>query len=206
MTRSRAMADGLSKSEKTRQRILDAAAKIFRDQGYANARLADIAELAGMQTGSLYYHFDSREALVTEILRLGIETSWRHVREAIAALPPDASAIDRLAAAIRAHTLSVVKTGDYSSAQARIVGQVPAEVAKAHHADQRDYGAYWNELFAAAVVSGDVRPDIDIFVARMLVLGALNWTSEWYKPGRGPTADEIADLAVTMALSGLTSG
>ena len=75
------MAERLTKSERTRQRILDAAAKVFREQGYANARLADIAELADMQTGSLYYHFDGREDLVAEILRLGVETSWQHVRD-----------------------------------------------------------------------------------------------------------------------------
>ena len=70
-----------------------------------NARLSDIAELAGMQTGSLYYHFDFREDLVAEILRLGIETSWQHVRDAVDALPAGATPLERLAAAIRAHTL-----------------------------------------------------------------------------------------------------
>src|SRR5215218_9782486 len=83
------MTERLTKSERTRQRILDAAARVFREQGYANARLADIAELADMQTGSLYYHFDGREDLVAEILRLGVETSWQHVRDAVDGLPPD---------------------------------------------------------------------------------------------------------------------
>src|SRR5678816_4156304 len=93
----------LTKSERTRQRILDAAARVFREQGYANARLADIAELADMQTGSLYYHFDGREDLVAEILRLGVKTAWSHVRAAVDALPPSATPLDRLAAAVRAH-------------------------------------------------------------------------------------------------------
>src|SRR5215470_10769736 len=118
----------MTKSERTRKRILDAAAKVFREQGYANARLADIAELADMQTGSLYYHFDGREDLVAEILRLGIETAWQHVRDAVDGLPPDTRPIDRLAAAVRAHTLAVLELSDYSSAQARIVGQVPPVV------------------------------------------------------------------------------
>src|SRR4051794_33335961 len=97
------MAERQSKSERTRQRILDAAANVFREHGYANARLSDIAELAGMQTGSLYYHFDGREDLVAEILRLGIQTAWDHVRHAVDALPDDTTALNRLACAIRAH-------------------------------------------------------------------------------------------------------
>jgi AcrR family transcriptional regulator len=192
-----------SKSERTRQRILDAAAAQFSSDGY-NARLSDIATRAGIQTGSLYYHFDSRDDLVAEVLLLGIETSWRHVREAVAALPDGSTARDALAAAIRAHTLSVLEIGDYSSAQARIVGQVPAAVRERHMIDQRRYGAYWNELIEAAVASGELRDDLDPFVTRMLVLGALNWTAEWYEAGRSTTAPDIADQAVTIALDGLT--
>ena len=200
-----AIAKTQTKAERTRRRILDAAAKVFREQGYANARLADIAELAGMQAGSLYYHFDSREELVAEILRLGIETSWQQVRDALAALPPDATALDRLATAIRAHTLSVLEISDYASAQARIVGQVPPDVLKGHVADQRRYGAYWNTLIANAVEAGVLRPDVDLFVARMLVLGALNWTAEWYRPMSGRSAESIADDAVALFLDGLAT-
>src|SRR4051812_8992781 len=200
-----AIAKTQTKAERTRRRILDAAAKVFREQGYANARLADIAELAGMQAGSLYYHFDSREELVAEILRLGIETSWQQVRAALAALPPGATALDRLATAIRAHTLSVLEISDYASAQARIVGQVPPDVLKGHVADQRRYGAYWNTLIADAVEAGVLRPDVDLFVARMLVLGALNWTAEWYRPMSGRSAESIADDAVALFLDGLAA-
>jgi AcrR family transcriptional regulator len=199
------MTERLTKSERTRQRILDAAARVFREQGYANARLADIAELADMQTGSLYYHFDGREDLVAEILRLGVKTAWSHVRAAVDALPPSATPIDRLAAAVRAHTLTVLEAGDYASAQARIVGQVPPEVLKGHEADQRRYGAYWNDLIKAAADAGQLRPGTDLFLSRMLLLGALNWTAEWYEPRRGKSATAVADQAVAMVLHGLAA-
>ncbi len=199
------MSQAPTKSARTRQRILDAAAAVFREQGYAGARLSDIAERAGLQTASLYYHFDSRDELVAEILRLGVETAWDHVRDAVDALPPDAGALDRLAAAVRAHTLAVLELSDYASAQARIVGQVPRELRAAHLDDQRRYGAYWNDLLAAAVASGELRPGADLFVTRMLVLGALNWTAEWYAPGRGAAATDVADQAVALVLHGLAA-
>src|SRR3954447_15304223 len=200
------MSERLTKSERTRQRILDAAARVFREQGYANARLADIAELADMQTGSLYYHFDGREDLVAEILRLGVETSWQHVRDAVDALPPDAAPLERLGAAVRAHTLSILEISDYASAQARIVGQVPPEVLKGHTNDQRRYGAYWNELLEACAAADELRPGVDLFLCRMLLFGALNWTAEWYEPRRGKPATAVADQAVAMVLHGLARG
>lgn len=195
----------VTKSQRTRQRILDAAAKVFRQHGYANARLSDIAELAGMQTGSLYYHFDGRDDLVAEILRLGVETAWDHVRAAVDALPDGATPLDRLATAIRAHTLAVLEISDYASAQARIVGQVPPELYQAHMADQRTYGEYWDGLIEAAEAAGELRADVDRFVVRMLVLGALNWTSEWYQPGRGAAAAEVAEEAVALVLHGVAA-
>lgn len=196
------MEQPLTKSARTRQRILDAAAVVFSEQGYANARLSDIAERACMRTGSLYYHFDSREALVDEILRLGIETAWQQVREAVDALP-DASPRDRLAAAVRAQVTAVLGISTYASAQARIVGQVPPDVAERHMAHQREYGAYWNELFEAAAAAGDIEGDTNLLVVRMLAFGAMNWTAEWFRPSAKVTVEEVADHAVTMILDGV---
>jgi AcrR family transcriptional regulator len=197
------MTDKVTKSERTRQRILDAAAAVFRESGYANARLVDIAERAGMQTGSLYYHFDSREVLVEEILRLGIEIAWAHVRAAVDGLGEGADPVEKLAAAVHAHTMAVLEISDYASAQTRMVGQVPPELAKPHHLDQRNYGGYWHELLLDVEAAGRLRTGVDIFNARMLAFGAMNWTSEWFDAARGPSAEEIADQTVLVVLGGL---
>jgi AcrR family transcriptional regulator len=192
-----------TKSELTRQRILDAAAKVFRSQGYSGARLSDIAALAGIQTGSMYYHFGSREELVEEVLHLGIDVAWKHVRDAVEALPPDAGALARLKAAIRAHTEVQLEISDYSSAHARIIGQVPPDVRRRNLVDQINYGEYWDALLKAAVASGGIRGDLDLYVTRMLMFGALNWTSEWFRPRSGRSAEFIADQAVAMLLRGV---
>jgi AcrR family transcriptional regulator len=197
------MTGKLTKSELTRQRILDAAAKVFRSHGYSGARLSDIAALAGIQTGSMYYHFESREALVEEVLHLGIAIAWQHVRDAVDTLPPGATALARLEAAIRAHTEVQLEISDYSSAHARIIGQVPADVRRRNLVDQIEYGEYWDGLLKAAVASGEVRDDLDLYVVRMLMFGALNWTSEWYRPRSGRSAEFIADQALAMLSRGL---
>src|SRR5262245_8407270 len=130
-----------SKSARTRRRILDAAAVEFQRRGYTAARLVDIAERAGMQVGSLYHHFASREELVTEVLHLGIGEVAEHVRRAVDALPRGSSPTRRLAAAVRAHTLAVLEVSEFGTAQAKLAGQVGAEIAKSYRAKQRAYGA-----------------------------------------------------------------
>jgi AcrR family transcriptional regulator len=192
-----------TKSERTRQRILDAAAEVLAERGYGAARLSDIAARAGLQAGSLYYHFESREELVAEILRLGIETSWDHVAAAVGRLPPSATPIERLAAAIRAHTRAVVGLSAYASAQARIVAQLPDDLARAHRKDRRAYGAYWHDLFAAAHDAGELRGDVDLLAARMLAFGAMNWTSEWFVTTDDAAVERLADQAVQLFLHGI---
>jgi AcrR family transcriptional regulator len=175
---------------------------VFSEQGYS-ARLSDIAERAGMKAGSLYYHFDSREELVAEILHRGIETSFEHVRAAVDAVPEHAAAIERLAAAVRAHTMAILEISAYASAQARIVGQVPPSIAKPHQREQRAYGTYWHELLEAAQREGDIAGDVDLFVARMLAFGAMNWIADWAPLAGRRGADAIADQAVALILDGL---
>jgi AcrR family transcriptional regulator len=62
-----------SKSARTRRRILDACAAALRRDGYAAVTLKDVAALAGLQAGSLYYHFRSKEEIVEEVLGLGVD-------------------------------------------------------------------------------------------------------------------------------------
>jgi AcrR family transcriptional regulator len=190
------------KSEETRARLLDAAATVFSDKGYAGARLADIAERAGMHTPGVYYYFPSKEDLVEEVLRVGVARARGYVQERVAALPDGTPALDRLRAAIEGHVLTVLEIGDYTSANIRIFGQVPDDVRARHLADQRAYGNVWRALLEDARAAGEIRADLDLGVIRMLILGALNWTAEWYRPGPR-TATEVAREATAMICDGL---
>jgi TetR/AcrR family transcriptional regulator, cholesterol catabolism regulator len=196
--------DGVSKSERTRQRILDSAARVLRRHGHG-ARLSDVAAEAGMQTGSLYYHFDSRESLVEEVLRLGLEAAWAEVRHALDELPPSATPLQRLETAVRAHAGAVLATSDYTAANSRIFSTASPAVHDRHYVLQQRYGEYFNDLLAEAVRSGELRDDLDLPVVRMLLFGAMNWTSEWYRPDSGRPPQLVIDQLVGLVLGGLAA-
>ena len=196
------MVEKISKSARTRERILDAAAEVFGAHGYP-ARLVDIAERAGIQTGSLYYHFENRDDLVREVLRRGVDTTWAHVRTEVDALPSVASSIDRLRTAIRAHAIAVLVMSPYAWARARIAGQAPAAIGAEHRAHHARYGDYIGSLVQEAHSDGHLRAEIDPYVATMLVLGALSWTTEWFDPNGTTLARDVANHAVRMTLDGI---
>ncbi len=190
------------KSDLTRLRILDAAAENFRALGYTAARLSDIADAARTQAGSLYYHFDSKEQLAEAVLEIGVERVLVAVRTALSELPGEAGFALRLAAAIEAHLVTMLQNDNYSAANVRIINQVPAEVRERHLEQHRRYGAIWQALLDTALEQGEIRPDADLSAVRMLLLGALNWSVEWYRPGRLDAA-EIARQLSRMILRGI---
>ena len=192
----------IKKSDATRQRILDAAAHVFQSKGYALARLSDIAKRAKTQTGSIYYYFASREAIVAEVLRVANERTAATVLGRIAELPADAPVRDRIEAAIRGHFAIVLSGDSYASAHMRIFDQTPKKVRE-HFLRVLDENAeVWRDLFAEARAAGLLRPDVDLSVMRLLLLGMINWSIEWYKPGR-LSVDEIARQATILFIEGV---
>lgn len=191
-----------SKSDISRARILDAAAKTFRQKGYAATTLIEIARAAGMQAGSLYYHFGSKDELLEEVLDIGMRRVHEAVEESQERLPADSSHRDRIRVAVEAHLATLLKHDDYTSANIRIFGQVPEEVQQ-HHIRQRDaYAELWRRILTKAQKSGALRSDVDLGLVRMLLMGALNWSVEWYQPGR-TSIQTIADHICLMLFNGI---
>ena len=91
-----------SKSARTRERILDAAAHVLSRKGYAGTRLSDVADQAEIQAPAIYYYFPSRDDLIEEVMWSGIAHMREHMTGVLAALPADADPLDRIDAAIEA--------------------------------------------------------------------------------------------------------
>jgi TetR/AcrR family transcriptional regulator, cholesterol catabolism regulator len=194
-----------SKSAKTRQRILDAAAHVLSRKGYAGTRLADVASAAEVAAPAIYYYFASRDDLVEEVMWSGIARLREHVRRILAALPPAAGPLERIDAAVEAHLRYSLEISDYTTASIRNAGQVPERVAIGPTAEASRYGDMWRALLQDADHAGLLRPDLDPVAARMMVLGALNWAAEWWNPRRG-SIEVVVGTAQSLVRHGLAAG
>ncbi|WP_137388599.1 TetR/AcrR family transcriptional regulator [Rhodoligotrophos defluvii] len=194
------------KSEVTRARILDAAAHVFRQKGYALTRLSDIAKRARTRTSSIYYYFESREAIVAEVLRIANEQTAQFVRDAIAELPPGASVREKITAAIRGHFAIVLSGNPYTWAHMRIFDQIPPKMREHFLRVLDEYAEVWRELFAEAKAAGEIRDDLDLSVVRLLMLGMMNWSIEWYRPNGRLTPDQLAEQAALLLFEGMGTG
>jgi AcrR family transcriptional regulator len=192
-----------SKSDRTRERILNAAADVLSRNGYAGTRLSDIAEVAELQAPAIYYYFPSREDVIEEVIRVGQRLTIDHVVVALDALPAETPIVDRILAAVAAHLEVVLTRSKYASASIRNMSQLPADMRERQLELRREYGTIWRKLFEQGAAAGEFDPRLEPHAARMLVIGALNWVPEWWNPDRG-TADSIIENAQQFVRSGLT--
>lgn len=187
-----------------RAHILEQAAKLFRHQGYSATTLRQIAEATGIMAGSIYYHFSSKEEILVEVMDTGIRMVTEAVREKVNALPQGASNRERIAAAIEGHLYGLLHHGDFTSANIRNYGQIPQSAKDRHRPVRLEYAAYWDQLFAQAQRSGELRSDMPLSVMRLFLLGSLNFTVEWYNPKRG-SFESFARYISTLVFDGIVN-
>ncbi|MBT7667162.1 MAG: TetR/AcrR family transcriptional regulator [Rhodospirillaceae bacterium] len=190
------------KSEISRGQILDAAARMLRRQGYGNTTLRAIAEVAGIQAGSIYYHFASKDEIMDAVLERGVRAVYEAVRARLAALPDETGHLSRIEVAVTAHLEALLSHGDYTSASIRTYGEVPEAFQQKSQPLREAYVVLWQDLLGAAQADGAIRSDLDTSLLRTLLLGSLNWTVEWYDPSQRPVGD-IAAQAVDVLFRGV---
>lgn len=192
-----------ARGQDKRERIIDAAGALLAERGYAGTTLRDIAEAADTHAGSLYYHFANREELATEVLLGGARAALEHTRAMLDVLPDTASARRRLEVAIEAHVEFMLARSPAALASARAIGQLPPTIAERMAEVHRAYGRLFATLFEAAAAEGSIDSSVDLSAARMLVLGAANFTTEWFDPSGSHDAEGLAALISRMTFDGL---
>lgn len=196
-------ADGTqSKSQRTRTRILDAAAHVLSTNGFAGTRLTDVAEYAEIQAPAIYYYFPSREDLIEEVMYCGISDMRRHVQQTLDQMPVGAPSMDRIMVAVEAHLHHVLEVSDYATASIRNSGQIPERLSARRMKEEAAYGRLWHRLLTDAIADGAINPEFDLRLARLLILGSLNWAAEWWNPRRG-SIDAVVANAQLLISNGL---
>ncbi len=197
-----------NKAARTRALILSAAARIIRDRGYKAATMRVIALEAGIEAGSVYYHFSSKEAILDQVLDLGLRYLLDGVSETASDAHVFANELDKIAAAIETHMAYLFQASEFTSANIRIYSQLPKEVRARHWPVRHEYAGLWDGILEGAQKGGCIRSDIKIVPLRQVMLGALNWTVEWFDPDKGDQEDyytlpELTGMLQKLLLGGL---
>ena len=156
--------------------VLDEAARLFRTRGFEGTSVREIARAVGMLPGSLYCHFETKEALLVAVYVKGVQQITEAVRGAVAR---ETEPWDRLEAACIAHLEAILRDDDYAQVVVRVR---PADVPVAHDsliALRNQYEALFAELVGALPLARST----DRRVLRLMLIGAMNSAQTWYRPG-----------------------
>ena len=179
-----------------RSELLQAAARLFVQKGFAATTTRDIAEAVGMRSGSPFYHFRSKQDLLTAAILDGLESGHQRQCTAIAGI---ADAEQRLRCLVRTH-LATLLAGECSSPllinESRALDAAArASIAAAFDRYQLPWQATLDELAAEGKLKSAAPP------VRLMLFGMLNWSGYWYRPDGALSVDALAESAVGMLLS-----
>lgn len=183
--------------EKKRE-ILDAASRIFRRKGLQAAGMRDIAAELGMAVGNLYYYFKDKEELLAFVqeetlaglLELAAQARQRDLR-------PDA----RLFLLIVGHVVRLNEESPGSLAHLEVEALGP-RWRRTVQARRDAYERAFREVLEEGIAAGVFRP-ADPKVSALAILGAVNWTVKWFRPGGAKTAREIGRECAELLVRGL---
>jgi len=185
-----------------REELLAIAASLFATKGFRRTTVRDIADAAGILSGSLYHHFDSKESMVDEILQTFQTELFGRYDEILAS---DADPRSRLEQAVR---VSV-----------EAIDAHPHEVAifqnEADHLGQLERFAYlaernlqsrdvWMTLLRDGVAEGSLRDDLDLELVYRFVRDTVWVAVRWYRPGGTLTHSDVADQYLSIILDGIS--
>lgn len=183
-----------------RKELLMAAAKLFRRQGFDATSTRDIAAAVGMHSGSPFYHFKSKDALLYAVMEEGMHSAIARQGAALSrAAATPATPLLLMRRLVRAHFDTLLGPGndfvpvmlyEHRSLSAR----QRATLAKL----QLDYEAPWTPVLDALHASGHLRAPVKL--SRLLILGALNWAVQWFDRKKGASLEELTDAAMQLFL------
>jgi AcrR family transcriptional regulator len=180
-----------------RQALIMAAAALFRRQGFAATSTRDIAQSVGMHSGSPFYHFKSKDELLYAVMEAGMHSALARQAQALAALAPDSTARTQLHALVRAHFVTLLGPGnDFVPVMLYEHRSLDTQQRLALAQLQSQYEAAWSPVLEALHRNGQLGGTVKL--ARLLLLGALNWSVQWFDSKKSATVEDLAQACVDL--------
>jgi AcrR family transcriptional regulator len=186
-----------------RDELLDLAAKMFAERGLRATTVRDIADSAGILSGSLYHHFKSKEQMVEEVLRDFLDWLFGRYQEIVDTQPNPLERLKGLfmtsfEAIEHRHAQVVI----YQDEAKRLSALPQFDFVETRNKEQRKL---WIDLLHEGVEQGCFRPDIDVDVVYRFIRDT-TWVSvRWYQTGGPLTAEEVGRQYLSIVLGGIAA-
>ena len=181
-----------------RHALLQSAALLFRQNGYDATTTRQIATAAGMQSGSPFYHFKSKDALLYAVMEEGMRSA--QARQLQQVQQPDYQNLpsqEQLRGLVQVHFEVLLGPGNdfvpvmlyewrsLNTRQRKLLAQLRA-----------DSESLWMPVLERLYAQGQLQTPVGL--ARLLIFGALNWSVQWFDPKKSASIRDLTDAALSM--------
>lgn len=186
-----------------RAELLALAAGLFAERGLRATTVRDIADSAGILSGSLYHHFDSKESMVDEILRGFLDDLFGRYREIVGAGLGSRDTLEALVLSSyesfdRFHSAVAI----YQTEAKRLRDSERFAYIEEYN---REFRELWHQVLTAGVADGSFRAELDVELAYRFLRDTVWVAVRWYRPGGPVTVENLAKQYLTIVLDGLTA-
>jgi TetR/AcrR family transcriptional regulator, cholesterol catabolism regulator len=181
-------------------KVLDAAARLFRQKGYPVTTLRQIAREAGVFPGSIFYRYRTKEALLLKLMERAVGRMTAAIQQAVAEAKDP---VERVRIALRTHTRLLLS--DDASIFVLLYDWrfLEPRTRESVRRLRDDYEAFWDGLLHRAAGAMRFRRGVNLKLLRLLSFGAVNWVAQWYSPSGPFTPEQIADAFWDYASAGV---
>ncbi len=186
-----------------RDELLQLAATMFAERGMRATTVRDIADSAGILSGSLYHHFSSKEEMVDEVLRGFLDWLFERYQQIVETEP---NPLERLKGLFMAsfeaiatrHAAVVI----YQDEAKHLSSQERFAYVDERNKEQRKM---WVDVLNQGIEEGYFRPDVDVDLVYRFIRDT-TWVSvRWYQPGGPLTAEQVGQQYLAIVLGGITT-
>jgi len=188
------------RKELVREQLIDIAAKMFDEKGYAQTGMADIAQAIGLGRSAVYHYFRNKEEILAALVEAEALTPSHQLQELID--DKNLTASERLRRAVTDGIVRRLSSGSRFIFFSRLEAQIPEHMGALYNQSRRQIYDFYVRCIVDGIQAGEFR-DVDPKIAAFAVIGAANWTSRWYSPSGPKTPREIAEIIADIVMQGL---
>lgn len=181
-----------------RGRILTAAAHLFRHKGFERTTVRDLAQEVGIQSGSIFHHFKTKEEILRHVMIEVILFNTARMRNELAAAQGPR---DSLLALIRCELQSI--NGETGEAMAVLTNEwrsLKPDSQTEILALRDTYEQMWLDILNQVQTAGLIPKTVDTFIMRRFLTGALAWSQFWFDTQGSLSLEQVAEQALALAI------
>lgn len=177
--------------------IVDAAAKLFSERGYAATSIQDIADEVGLLKGSLYHYIHTKEDLLEAVIQEAHHHTAALGGEALAI---DGDALDKLRYVVRSHLIGAADNLAKVRVFYREAKFLPPDRLETVLATRDTYEHAIRQIIVSGQKEGCIAAHLDPTLTAIAILAVLNSVQQWFRPDGPRTIEEVTETFTDLVL------